>query len=41
MKSLETSKFISSVEIISSKQNEIAGAKLQEFSLACTLRRGK
>jgi type IV pilus assembly protein PilN len=41
MKTIESSKFIRSVEIISSKQVEIAGNKLQEFTFACVLRKGQ
>jgi type IV pilus assembly protein PilN len=41
MKSIENSGFIKSVEIISSKQIEIAGIQLQQFTLSCMLRKGK
>jgi len=40
MKNLEGSMYIQSVELVSSKQNEISGIKLQHFNLSCVLRRG-
>lgn len=41
MKTIENSSFTKSVEIISSKQIEIAGIQLQQFTLSCVLRKGK
>ncbi|MDD5168023.1 MAG: PilN domain-containing protein [Syntrophales bacterium] len=40
MKNLEGSMYIQSVELVSSKQNELSGIKLQQFNLSCALRRG-
>jgi type IV pilus assembly protein PilN len=40
MKSLEGSMYIKSVELVSSKQIEVSGIKLQQFSLTCVLRKG-
>ena len=37
MKNLEKSQFIKSVDLISSKQIIISGAKLQEFTLSCAI----
>jgi type IV pilus assembly protein PilN len=39
MKSLELSKYIQSVDLISSKQVDIAGSKLQQFTLSCVKKR--
>jgi len=39
MKSLETSKHIQSVELVSSKQVDISGLKLQQFTLSCVKKR--
>jgi len=40
MRNLEGSMYVQSVELVSSKQNEVAGVKLQQFSLSCVLRGG-
>ncbi|MDQ5984689.1 MAG: hypothetical protein CSYNP_00385 [Syntrophus sp. SKADARSKE-3] len=40
MRSLEGSMYIQSVELVSSKQIEVSGIKLQQFSLTCVLRKG-
>jgi type IV pilus assembly protein PilN len=40
MKNLEGSMYIQSVELVSSKQSEISGVKLQQFNISCALRRG-
>jgi type IV pilus assembly protein PilN len=40
MRNLEGSMYIQSVELVSSRQNEQAGFKLQQFSLSCILRGG-
>ena len=40
MKNLEGSMYIQSVDLVSSKQNEISGIKLQQFNLSCVLRKG-
>ncbi len=37
---LEVSMYIQSVELVSSKQLEISGVKLQSFVLSCVLRSG-
>lgn len=39
MKNLEMARYIQSVELIVTKQTEILGAKLQQFSLTCVKRR--
>jgi type IV pilus assembly protein PilN len=39
MKSLELSKYIQSVDLISSKQMDISGVKVQQFSLNCVKKR--
>jgi len=39
MKSLELSKYIQSVDLISSKQVDISGSKLQQFTLSCVKKR--
>jgi type IV pilus assembly protein PilN len=39
MKSLETASFIKSVDLVASKQKEISGHKLQQFTLKCITRR--
>jgi type IV pilus assembly protein PilN len=41
MKAIESSKFVGSVELISSKQIVIANKDLQQFAFTCALRRGK
>ena len=38
MKNLELSNYIKSIDLISSKRTEIAGIKLQQFVLTCTLK---
>jgi type IV pilus assembly protein PilN len=40
IKNLEGSMYIQSVELVSSKQLEISGIKLQQFVLSCVLRSG-
>lgn len=40
MKSLELSSFVSSVSLISTKQKEVSGVKLQQFTLSCALKKG-
>jgi type IV pilus assembly protein PilN len=40
MKSLEFSSFISSVSLVSTKEKEVSGIKLQQFTLSCVLKRG-
>jgi type IV pilus assembly protein PilN len=40
MKNLEGSMYIKSVDLVSSKQSEISGIKLQQFNLSCVLRSG-
>ena len=40
MKSLEFSSFISSVSLVSTKEKEVSGFKLQQFTLSCVLKRG-
>lgn len=40
MKNLEGSLYVQSVDLISSKQTEVSGVKLQQFNLSCVLRRG-
>ena len=40
MKSLELSSIVSSVQLVATKQREEAGFKLQQFNLACTLKKG-
>jgi len=40
MRNLEGSLYIQSVELVSSKQIEMAGIKLQQFNLSCVLRGG-
>ena len=40
MKSLEFSSFVSSVSLISTKQKEVSGFKLQQFTLSCVLKKG-
>ena len=39
MKSLELSKYIQSVDLISSKQVDMSGIKIQQFSLSCVKKR--
>jgi type IV pilus assembly protein PilN len=39
MKSLELSKYIQSVDLISSKQVDMSGIKVQQFSLSCVKKR--
>lgn len=40
MKSLETSGFIQSVDLGVSREKEVSGVKLQQFSLICAIKRG-
>lgn len=40
MKSLELSSIVSSVSLISTKQKEESGFKLQQFTLSCALKKG-
>ena len=40
MKSLEFSSIVSSVSLISTKQMEVSGFKLQQFTLSCVLKKG-
>ena len=40
MKSLEKASFIKSVDLVVSKEKEVAGVKLQQFILMCVMKRG-
>ena len=40
MRNLEKSKHLTSVDLVSSKQTEIAGNKLKQFTLSCNLKKG-
>lgn len=40
MKSLEFSSIVSSVSLVSTREKEVSGLKLQQFTLSCTLKRG-
>jgi type IV pilus assembly protein PilN len=40
MKSLETASFIKTVDLILTKEREVSGVKLQQFSLVCALKTG-
>ena len=40
MRNLESASFIKSVDLISSKEKEIAGVKLQQFILTCIMKKG-
>ena len=40
MKNLETSRFFRSVDLISSKQTELVGYKVKQFTLSCGLKKG-
>lgn len=40
MKSLEFSSFVSSVSLVSTKEKEVSGFKLQQFTLSCALKKG-
>lgn len=40
MKTLESLPFIGSVDLISSKQDEFSGIKIQSFKLQCTIKKG-
>jgi type IV pilus assembly protein PilN len=40
IKNMEGSMYIQSVELVSSKQTEVSGMKLQQFVLACVLKSG-
>jgi Tfp pilus assembly protein PilN len=39
MKSLELSKYIQSVDLVSSKQVDMSGVKVNQFSLSCVKKR--
>lgn len=41
MKNLEKSRYIRFVDLVSSKQTELAGHKLKQFSLSCGLKKGQ
>jgi type IV pilus assembly protein PilN len=40
MKSLELSSFVTSVDLVYTKQKEVSGFKLQQFVLSCALKKG-
>jgi type IV pilus assembly protein PilN len=40
MKSLEFSSFVSSVSLVATKEKEVSGIKLQQFTVSCVLKRG-
>jgi type IV pilus assembly protein PilN len=40
MKSLEKASFIQSVDLVVSREKEVAGLKLQQFTLTCVLKKG-
>ena len=40
MKSLEKAEFVQSVELVFSKEKEVAGVKLQQFIMTCVLKKG-
>ena len=40
MKSMEKAEFVQSVELVVSREKEVAGVKLQQFILACVLKKG-
>jgi type IV pilus assembly protein PilN len=40
MKDLEKAEFIKSVELVVSKEKEVVGVKLQQFTLTCVLKKG-
>jgi type IV pilus assembly protein PilN len=40
MRNLERSKHLTTVDLVSSKQTEIAGNKLKQFTLSCNLKKG-
>ncbi|MDA8124175.1 MAG: PilN domain-containing protein [Deltaproteobacteria bacterium] len=40
MKSLEKASFIQSVDLLVSREKEVAGVKLQQFTLSCVLKKG-
>lgn len=40
MKNLEKASFVQSVDLLFSREKEIAGVKLQQFNLTCVLKRG-
>ncbi|MEK6655640.1 MAG: PilN domain-containing protein, partial [Thermodesulfobacteriota bacterium] len=40
MKDLERAGFIQSVDLVVSKEKEIAGVKLQQFTLTCVMKKG-
>lgn len=40
MKSLELSSIVSSVRLVSTREREVSGLKLQQFTVSCTMKRG-
>ena len=40
MKSLEKASFIQSVDLVVSREKEVAGVKLQQFILTCVIKKG-
>jgi len=40
MKSLEKASFVNTLDLIVSKEKEVAGVKLQQFTLTCVLKKG-
>ncbi len=40
MKSLEKASFIQTVDLVVSREKEVAGVKLQQFILTCVIKRG-
>jgi Tfp pilus assembly protein PilN len=40
MKNLEKSRFFKSVDLVSSKQTELVGYKVKQFTLSCGLKKG-
>ncbi len=40
MKSMEKADFVQSVELVVSREKEVAGVKLQQFTLTCALKKG-
>jgi type IV pilus assembly protein PilN len=41
MKNLEKADFIKSVELVVSREREVVGVKLQQFTLSCVIKKGK
>jgi len=41
MKNLEKADFIQSVELVVSRERDVVGAKLQQFTLSCVIKKGK